>query len=626
MAKYKKGEKHDPGKIGKKKQGELTQQGGKTTRVIALVLFVFSFLVYSNTLQHDFALDDDVVFKNNRFAQQGIDGIPDIFAHGFLYGFNQRNNQSYRPLITTVFALEHEFFGTDAHTGHLINVLLYGLTVVLLFLLLAQLFKQSPIWMPALMAAVFAAHPIHTEVVANIKGRDDILTCLFMALAFWFFMRHLAQGKPLHMAMGLLSYFACLLTKESAVALIAVFPLLAYFFAHQSWISAFRSSALYVLPLGLYLLIRGMVLDDVVFGEELEVINNGLMAATNAMDMYATNFVILGKYLWLLIFPHPLSFDYSFSHFPIVGWTDIQAIGSLLVYIGLGVYALMGLKRRDVLSFSVLFYLITLSVTSNLFVKIGCTLGERFLFVPSLAYCIALVVIVERLMKKISGPSQLMRNVVMVICLALVPFVWKTYDRNKDWKDNITLFSADVDAVPNSARAHFSLASALNNSAPMEPDPAKKGSMLNRAIAGFHTTIDIYPEFTAAWYNMGVAYYTLGDEANAQASYERAIELNPKDKQALNNMGVIYFNKKEYANALAFFKRAVEADPSFPDPYANIGAAYHNQRDYTNAITYYLKALSIQPRNRGVLSNLSKAYNNIGETEKANYYANLAKQ
>ena len=627
MAQYKKGAKHDPATKGKKKQALVNQQGaGSSTRIVAAVLFVFSFLIYSNTLQHDFALDDDVVFKQNRFAQQGIDGIPDIFTHGFLYGFNQRNNQSYRPLITTVFALEQELFGTDAHTGHLINVILYGLTVVLLFLLLTQLFKQSPIWMPALIAALFAAHPIHTEVVANIKGRDDMLTCLFMTVSFLFFIWHLTNKKTLNMVLGLLAYFVCLLTKESAVALIAVFPLLAYFFAHRSPVDSLKSSAFYLLPLGAYLLIRDQVLDGVGFGETLDVINNGLMAATNTMDMYATNFVILGKYLWLLIFPHPLSFDYSYSHFPIVGWADVQALGSLLVYIGLGVYALTGLKRRDVLSFAILFYIITLSVTSNLFVKIGCTLGERFLFVPSLAYCIALVVIAERLMRKMSDPSRLMRNVTGVVCLFLLPFVLKTYDRNKDWKDNITLFTADVDAVPNSARAHFSLASALNNSAPMEADPVKKASMLSKAIAGFNTTLDIYPEFAAAWYNMGVAYYALGEEAKAQVAYESAIVLNPYDKQALNNMGVIYFNKKDYAKALSFFNRAVEADPSFSDPYANIGAAYHNQRDYPNAITYYLKALSIQPKNRGVLSNLSKAYNNIGETEKANFYANLAKQ
>ncbi len=123
MANYKKGEKHDPFKAGKNKQAQLGQQGAGT-RIIAVVLFVFSFLIYSNTLQHNFVLDDDVVFKQNQFAQQGIDGIPDIFSHGFLYGFNKMNNQSYRPLITTVFALEKEFFGTEAHTGHLINVLI----------------------------------------------------------------------------------------------------------------------------------------------------------------------------------------------------------------------------------------------------------------------------------------------------------------------------------------------------------------------------------------------------------------------------------------------------------------------------------------------------------------------
>jgi hypothetical protein len=378
--------------------------------------------------------------------------------------------------------------------------------------------------------------------------------------------------------------------------------------------------------LGAYLYIRGQVLDDVVFGETLEVINNGLMAATNQADMYATNFVILGKCLWLLIFPHPLSFDYSYSYFPIVGWLDVQAIGSLLIYIGLGVYAVMGLKRRDVLSFAILFYIITLSVTSNLFVKIGCTLGERFLFAPSLGYCIALVVIAERLVKKMSTPSHLMRNLIGVLCLVLVPFVIKTYDRNKDWKDNITLFTVDVEAAPNSARAHFSLASALNTSAPIEADPTKKATILNKAIKGFHAAVEIYPEYTAAWYNMGVAYYNFGDETNAKIAYENALKLNPNDNKSLNNMGVIYFNNRDYTSALSYFERATEANPAFQDPYANIGAVYHNQGNYRNAIAYYQKALALQPQNKGVLSNLSKAYNKIGVKEKANYYANLANQ
>lgn len=136
MAKFKKGEKHTQDSESVIETTQAVSKSGRVfsqTALFAIVLFIFSFLIYSNTLQHGYALDDDVVFRQNRFVQQGMDGISDIFSHGFLYGFNKRNNQSYRPIVSTAFALEVEFFGSDPHTGHLLNVLLYSLGIVLLF-------------------------------------------------------------------------------------------------------------------------------------------------------------------------------------------------------------------------------------------------------------------------------------------------------------------------------------------------------------------------------------------------------------------------------------------------------------------------------------------------------------
>ena len=620
MAKYKKGQKHvaDPLKKERQELDIKIARDNKYVKFIVLSLFVFSFLLYSNTLNHGYALDDDVVFLKNRFVQKGIDGMGDIFSHGFLYGFNNRNNQSYRPVVTAVFALEKEFFGNKPKAGHLINVLLYGISVGVLFLLLQLLFLKQPIWLPALIAALFAAHPIHTEVVANIKGRDDMLTFFFMVLSFYWLMKFILSNNIKLLYVSLVCYFVCLLTKENAVAFIAVFPLLFYFFSERDLKQSIIQALPYGVPLLLYFMLRNQVLDDVVFGEKLEVINNGLMAATTTGEMLATNFVILGKYVWLLIFPHPLSFDYSYSHFSIVGWTDFTALGSLLVYLLLGAFALWKFKSKEVLVFGVLFYLITLSITSNLLVKIGCTLGERFLFIPSLGYCLILGVLLARIVS--FKPKPLLYTLIAIL---FVPFCLKTYSRNFEWKDNITLFEADVDAAPNSARTHFSLGSALNTNSEAEADPAKKKVLLERAIKELHETLKIYPEFTAAWYNMGVAYYSYGDYDNSRKSYEQAIELNPNEKQALNNLGVIYFNQREYNKALEYFTQATVADPSFIDPYANIGAVHHNTGNYDQAIVHYNKVLALQPDNRGVINNLSKLYGTMGDQEKSNYYSKL---
>jgi len=639
MAKFKKGEKHIPGL---ESEGEVSpilskSKGGISQTVLyGIVLFIFSFLIYSNTLQHGYALDDDVVFLKNRFVQQGAAGISDIFSHGFLYGFNKRNNQSYRPVVSTAFALEVALFGSNPHTGHLINVLFYAIGMVLLFMTLKLMFARYNLLVPLLITLIYAAHPIHTEVVANIKGRDDMLTFIFMLVSFNFLFQFLRNKKSLFMALSIVTYFLCLLTKENAVAIVAVFPLLIYFFTNSN----LKESILKCVPYGLvviaYLLLRNSVLDTVAFGEELNAINNGLMAAETTSEMLATNFVILGKYIMLLFFPHPLSFDYSFSEFKIVNWTNIYAIGSLLLYLAIGLFALKSFKDKNVISFGIMFYLITFSVTSNLFIKIGCTLGERFLFLPSLGFCIAIVFLLMKVLKidgteaALSIPTFLKvktnRVLVGLVMLIIVGFSYKTYSRNFDWESNLTLFRADIDATPGSARTHFSLGSTLNTDSALEPDPEKKKEMLIEAIEELQKSVAIYPKFGAAYYNMGVAYFSYGDEGNALIAYNNCLKYTPGDRQALNNMGVIYFNNKQYDQALDIFFRAVNSNPDFPDPYANIGAVYQNQRKYQDAITYYNKALEFNPNNKMVMGNLVKLYNSMGDTEKSNYYSKLLSQ
>lgn len=260
-----------------------------------------------------------------------------------------------------------------------------------------------------------------------------MLTFIFMVAAFNLLFQFVKSKKNIFMLLSVFTYFICLLTKENAVAIVAVFPLLLYFFTETSLKEALIKSIPYGGIVIVYLLLRNSVLDTVAFGEELNVINNGLMAAETTSEMLATNFVILGKYVSLLFFPHPLSFDYSFSEFEIVNWTDIYAIGSLLLYVGIGLFALKTFKDKNVISFGIMFYLITFSVTSNLFIKIGCTLGERFLFLPSLGFCIAVVFIFMKILKMdktdadSSIPKFLKHKSSMILQCLIVLLIVKIY-------------------------------------------------------------------------------------------------------------------------------------------------------------------------------------------------------
>ena len=146
-----------------------------------LLIFVFAFLLYGNTLTHDYTLDDLIVIKDNSFTKKGFSGIKEIFSYDSFTGFFGTEKKlvaggRYRPLSIATFAVEYAVMGgLNPFLSHLINVLLYALTGSIILILLNRLFK-SPTGKPwylslAFIATVlFMAHPIHTEVVANIKG------------------------------------------------------------------------------------------------------------------------------------------------------------------------------------------------------------------------------------------------------------------------------------------------------------------------------------------------------------------------------------------------------------------------------------------------------------------------
>ena len=359
-----------------------------------------------------------------------------------------------------------------------------------------------------------------------------------------------------------------------------------------------------------------MTLESMTFKDKMIVMNNGLVAAKNPMDMYATNFVILGKYIWLLLFPVDLTWDYSFAQVPIVSFGDWKALLSLGIYLALGAFVIWQFNKKNIFVFCILFYLITLFLSSNLVVKIGATMGERFLYVPSLGFCMALVLGgVHLLGLKWDAPRWLNPNKVFACVGALLLlYGLKTYSRNFDWKNNFELFSAGVKVSTGSARAHFAIASEYRTLGEAEQVPQKRFELLKSAIDEYQLGIAIYNEDPEVYYNLGVTYYDMGDSASARKMYDKTLALSPHFSMALNNTGVIYFNQLNYNRAAEYFKQIIANDSTFLDAYSNLGACFHNRGDYKNAAYYYNIALRKSPRNKAVLNNLAVVYRFMGDS------------
>ena len=595
----------------------------KNERLISIFIFAFAFLLYANTFSHGYALDDDVVYLKNNIVQQGTAGLRDIFTHSFIYGFTGHNDQSYRPIVQTVYAFEKSIFDNSPHIQHFINVLFFSLSCLLLYKLLQKMFRKFSLQplsignfqlsVPFIIALLFASHPVHTESAANIKGLDDILNFLFLVLSLLFIFTHVETGRKRFFVLSVLSFFLSLLCKETALSFVIIIPLTVFFFTNLPLKKIFLGALSFAGVLLIYFMIRKSALDAVTFEEKMQVINNALAAAHTEGERLATAFLMLGKYIQLLFFPHPLSFDYSYNQIPIVSFTDVKVIGTaamLAALLGYAVFTLFKLLKQKpearsvkpgaVFAYCILFFFLSIAVVSNIFILIGSTMGERFLFAPSLAFCIAVPFLLLRFGK----------NILFGICgVILVLFSYKTFERNKDWKDNFSLFLSAADACPNSSRVQSSLGWSYREQAEQEKDMIKRGNLYGKAVEHYGKAIEILPENTEALFNLGVCYYAIGAHDNALQTYQRVLRLLPSYTNAANNAGVIYFDRKDYDNAKKYFEQALQYSPNNTDALGNIGAIYHNQNNYLKAVEYYKKALAVNPGNPNVQANLAKAQN-----------------
>ncbi len=190
-----------------------------------LLVFLLALVQYSNTLTHDYAWDDELVITKNAATQKGISGLGTIWTEPSF--IPQRD--IYRPIPQTLFALEKQFFGNNPAVGHAFSILYYALCVLLLYLVLKKLFRKTHPIILLTITALFAVHPVHTEVVANIKSRDEILALLFSLGSIFFFVKYLDHAKIKHLLFAIILLVLGCLSKLNAITILAFFPVL-YFY------------------------------------------------------------------------------------------------------------------------------------------------------------------------------------------------------------------------------------------------------------------------------------------------------------------------------------------------------------------------------------------------------------
>ena len=568
----------------------------------AIFIALLAILFYANTFNNGYALDDTAVIVSNEFVHQGFAGIPDILTKDVYYSYynqlgssDQLKGGRYRPLSIVSFAVEQQLFGavprggTDSiisnglgfemqmpyekkflhemHIRHVVNVALYALLgVVFLYMLRLIVFKNEPV-MALVAAALFIIHPLHTEVVANVKSRDEIMSLLFICLTFIYSFKYLEFKKVWQLIMALACYFLAYLSKEYAITLMLLLPLSFYLFKGSSLWKSMLNTLPYLAITLVYLFIRLQIL-----GQRSELSDSDIQinpyAWASGAEKLATEIATSLNYLKLLLFPHPLSSDYSYNQIPYLEFTNPLVWLSLVVHLGLFGGFFYFLKKRPVLSFAIAFYLINLLMVCNLFFDIGATMGERLIFHASAGFVIGMAYLLVKGIEKIKAISIRKTALAGLMLVVIVLCGFKTIERNKDWKSDATLFFQDIKVSPNSFLVNVNVATMLVNQSDYEKDEQKRIANLHRGVALLTRVLKMQDNYVLGYMNRSVAWYKLGMADSMTADLNRVLKLypiHPVLPEMYYHAGMLYLANRRFVLADSAMHRSYYLNPRVQD-------------------------------------------------------------
>ena len=477
----------------------------KSHWIFSALIIAVAFVIYGRTMQYGYVLDDLIVIQENNFTKKGFSGIMDILTtESFTGYFGEKKDlvqgNRYRPLSIISFAIEQGIFGKEnPGFSHFINILLYGLTGIILFrLLLLMLGPGFRIYkginIPVLATSIFIVHPLHVEAVANIKGRDEIMVLLFSLLCLYYMIKYAFEKKNLHLFWANLFLMLALLSKENAITFLAVIPLTIFLFTNNNLWSALRMTATPLATAFVYLLWRFSVAGVPEFGKEITDLMNNPFLGMKSGEKSATIFYTLWMYIKLLVFPHPLSHDYYPYAIPVMNWGSLKSIGSLLLHAGIAYVGFKNLKKQNLVSWSILYYLITLSIVSNFVINLGTYMNDRFIYMSSVGYA---VILAFGFFKLSSWKKLPQASIISLVLFTIVTSLYtlRSYTRVPDWKDAIALNESAVVTCPNSARANSFMATAFFNKYKETQDKDEQVRLLNEAYPYAEKAVEIFPKY-----------------------------------------------------------------------------------------------------------------------------------
>jgi tetratricopeptide (TPR) repeat protein len=319
------------------------------------------------------------------------------------------------------------------------------------------------------------------------------------------------------------------------------------------------------------------------------------------IEYLMTQFNVHWTYLRLLILPVGQNFDYDYT----VARTlfELPTIFSFIGYMGLWAMAFYLYKKRPVISFCILWFLITLSPVSSI-IPLGKMIFEHRLYLPSVGVFVAVVSVLFSLFIKLNGGKSRIASLSLVLILLVLSYA--TYTRNTVWQSTIRLLEDVALKSPNLPRSHNNLGIAYQNE-----------GLTDKAIERYQMAIKLNPNMKQPHMNLGLAYKSQGELNKAIEQYKFALKLDPDDPGPHINLGTAYMSQGKIDKAIEQYKFAMELDPDDPGPYIDLGTAHQFQGQLDRAIEQYQFAIKLDPDNPKPYNNLGNVYMIQGKNNKA---------
>ncbi len=576
-------------------------QTHRSKSLICLFLGVTILAVYWQLLSHDFInFDTSLHVTENPHVQAGLT------KNTIIWAFTSFHANFWIPLTWLSHMLDCQLFGLNPGMHHLTNLLFHLANSVLLFLLLERM--TGSVWRSALVAALFALHPLRVESVAWVAERKDVLSTLFWLLTMWTYVLYAAKPRLRHYVLAMLFFSLGLMAKPMLVTLPFVLLLLDFWPLARLRVGKLSQESNPNIPqssLGRLVLEKVPFLVLAVTSSVVTLLAKQRGDALKLVEMIPLKIRISNAlisylaYIGKMIWPHNLAVFYPYPS-TISVW---KVIGATVFLTCLTIFLIRAAQRFPYLVVGWLWYLGTLVPVIGL-VQVGSqAMADRFTYIP----LIGLFIMIAWGVPELLGGWRYRRLVyALSTSILLLILITSTYLQVRYWKNSIVLFTHAVKVTSNNWLAHNNLGVALyRQGRPQE------------AIGHYSEALRIQPDHAGAHYNLGIVLAEQARLDEAIVHYSEALRIKPGHANTHNNLGLALFRKGKFEEAIGQYSEALQINPEHAGAHHNLGILLAQQGRFDEAMVHYSETLRVKPDHADAHNNLGVALARQGRLEEA---------